>query len=222
MPLNLFADMVSQDEKKYGTAKIDKRVKELIEKENWNEASTILQAVVDAQPNRAALVLLAGVELQRGRSSRAIELVEKLIKNRGSYPLAMILLGDAFLAAGRADEAQQIWEATVQVRSMPELHKRLAKLYEQVGDKDAARTQRALIFQSKGISALREANPTLAKKILQQAVEFEPTLVDSWFYLAECRRLLGELSAARDAYQSTLDLEPNHGRAITSLELISK
>lgn len=222
MPLDLFADMVSQDVKKYGTAKIDKRVKELIEKENWNEASTILQAVVDAQPNRAAIVLLAGVELQGGRSSRAIELVEKLIKNRGSYPLAMILLGDAYLAAGRADEAQQIWEATAQVRSVPELHKRLAELYEQVGDKDAARTQRALIFQSKGISALRGANPMLAKKILQQAVEFEPTLVDSWFYLAECRRLLGELSAARDAYQSTLDLEPNHGRAITSLELISK
>ena len=41
-------------------------------------------------------------------------------------PIAAVLDGDAYLAAGQVDEAQQMWEAMGQVRSISVLHERLA------------------------------------------------------------------------------------------------
>lgn len=222
MTLDRVAVMATQVSKKYGAAKVDKRIKELFKEKNWDESTQLLQRVVDAHPDKDAIVLLAGAELKRGNASRSIELLEQLMKDRGSFPGGMLLLGDAYLAAGQIEKAQRMWEATAQVRSAAELHKRLAKRYDQIGDKEGSRKQRALQFQATGIAALRHADPSSAKRNLQQAVELNPTLADAWFYLAECRRLLGDRPAAREAYGKTLALEPSHGRAFASLKLISK
>jgi predicted TPR repeat methyltransferase len=55
---------------------------------------------------------------------------------------------------------------------------------------------------------------------LNQAIELVPDSAVAWFYLAETRRLLGDGSGARQAYEKCLQLQPHHGRARRGLMLI--
>jgi tetratricopeptide (TPR) repeat protein len=139
----------------------------------------------------------------------------------GQFPLATQLLGDAYLKAGRADDAVRSWQATANLRPSPDAHRRLAEHFEQSGDDAAAGRQRALMHQALGVAKLRSSNPAAALDDLEQAVTLDPSLALAWFYVGECRRFTDDLGGARLAYQRVLELNPNHGRAVAALELLS-
>ena len=56
----------------------------------------------------------------------------------------------------------------------------------------------------------------------EEAVELVPDSVIGWYYLAETRRLLGDGSGAKKAYQTCLELDPQHGRAQRGLARLSQ
>ncbi len=214
------AQMVEQVRKQYGAFKLGDEAAKLIEAEKWEEAAATLREDFEASRNRGAAFHLAGAELECKRPDATIELLETFMKQRGAFPAGMVLLGDAYLAAGRADDALQAWEQTAEYYSAPELHRRLAQQYELAGRENDARRQQALALQATGIDQLRHSNPAAAKTTLESAVAKEPALPRAWFYLGECRRVLGAAAAARAAYGKTLEYAPNHGRALARLELV--
>jgi predicted Zn-dependent protease len=204
---------------KYGAARRLAEAKAMVDAKRWDEAATALSAIVAEHANADAILLLAGAELERGRPERTIRLLDSQFRRRGAMPVGMLLLGDAFAATGQADNALAWWQSTARVRSSPDVHERLAKKYEQAGRADDARRQRALAQEATGIAQLRHANPLAAKASFDSAVALDTSLARSWFYLGECRRLLGDIPGAREAYRNTLKRAPNHGRALAALEL---
>lgn len=207
---------------RYGSARLLAEGKAMIDAERWDEAAKILSPVVAESDDDDALVLLAGAELKRGRPEKTIQLLSGQIRRRGAMPVSLLLLGDAFAAAGKPDQALTTWELTARFRSSPDVHERLAKHYEQAGRGEDARRQRALVQQASGITQLRHAKPAAAKTAFDAAVGLDPSPAMSWFYLGECRRLLGDVGAAREAYHKALERAPNHGRARAALALLEQ
>jgi tetratricopeptide (TPR) repeat protein len=207
------AAMMDEYRKKYGAARLVEEARRMIRDKRWSEATSVLANVVEVQPDFDAIILLAGAELEAGRPQRTIELLEQLMADRGRWPVAMLLLGDAYLAAGRNGDAVALWQSLAEVRSDATLHERLATQAERSGDEAEVRRQRALKQQAAGLALLRQANPSLAKVQLEAAAELDPALVDAWFYLGECRRFTGDAAGARQAYAKALELDPTHGRA---------
>lgn len=221
LPLDLIAKTVQQVSSKYGVMRIGDVAKQHLADKEWDQAARLLTQIVEAHPDKDAIILLAGSERERGNFETSIALLKDLIQQQGATPQAMFQLGESYLAKGETSKAQSIWEALAEHRSQPELHDRLAKLYASQGDEPAAKRQRALKLQATGVDALRHSNPQAARSYLQQAVDLEPELPKAWFYLGECQRFLGQPAAAREAYRRTLKLAPNHGRALTALQLLS-
>jgi Flp pilus assembly protein TadD len=207
---------------KYGAPRQVLQARSAIAAKRWDEAARLLTPVVERHAEIDAVVLLAGTEVERGRPHRAIELLGQLLHDRGNFPVAMLLLGDAYRAAGDDEQARHWWEATAASRSSAGLHERLAASYEKLGRADDARRERARALEATGVAQLRHANPAAAERSFESAVAIESALPRSWFYLGECRRLLGNAAGARDAYGKTLELAPNHGRAIAALESLPK
>jgi tetratricopeptide (TPR) repeat protein len=222
MPNDPVTGIIHPVQVSHGAAKLLAEGKALVDAKRWDEAASVLSAIVAERPEPDALLLLAGAELERRRPERTIRLLSGQFQRRGAMPVEMLLLGDAYAAAGQADKAASWWEATARARSSPEVHERLAKHYEQSGRAVDARRQRALAQEAAGIAQLRHANPKGAKASLESAVAIDPSLGNSWFYLGECRRLLGDKAAAREAYQAALERAPNHGRAHAALALVQE
>lgn len=222
LPPDPVAAIMAEVRKKYGSPRRVLQARTAIAAKHWQEAATLLSSLVDEHPEIETVVLFAGAELESGQPQRAIELLQDLLKARGNFPVAMLLLGDAYHAAGDEEKARQWWESTAAARTSPGLHQRLAKSYEQSGRAEDARRQRALGLQATGIAQLRHADPSAARRSLESAVAMEPTLAQSWFYLGECRRILGDAAGARDAYGEAVRLDPNHGRALAAIDLLPK
>jgi tetratricopeptide (TPR) repeat protein len=207
---------------KYGAARLLAEGKAMIDAERWDDAARILSPVVAESDDDDAVLLLAGAELKRGRPEQAIRLLSGQIRRRGAMPVSLLLMGDAFDAADKPDQALTTWELTARFQSSPDVHERLAKHSERAGRDEDARRQRALVQQASGITQLRHAKPAAAKAAFEAAVALDPSPAMSWFYLGECRRLLGDIAAARDAYQKALGRAPNHGRARAALALMEQ
>ena len=109
------------------------------------------------------------------------------------------------------------WELGVSVHSAPAFHDRLARQRDAGGDAAGAKRERALAMEARGVGAMRVGNLSGGRQALQAAVTAEPALPRAWFYLGECLRLTGDSSGARKAYQKTLELAPDHGRALAAL-----
>jgi tetratricopeptide (TPR) repeat protein len=221
-PLDIVQGMLLSVRGKVGSERLLAEARQLIARDAFAEAAPLLQRVVDAHTRADAVVLLAACELRLQHAEKAIALLESMQRDGGASPQAMQLLGDAYLAADQAKKAEAAWKDALQARSTPGLNGRLARLYKQRGDAALATRHRALEQQEIGIMALRSAELPSAQAALEETVKLDAALPRAWFYLGECRRLLGNAAGAREAYGNTLELAPNHGRAIDALRLVAE
>lgn len=222
MPLEPVAAMAKEVRNKFGVDKLGREAERLVAEKKWDEAAALLTQIVAVDDDKDATLLLASVEIEQGKAQAAIDRLEAMMKEQGQYPQAMYVLGKAYLAAGDTEQARKLWEETARMRSVGELHTELARLYDRQGDKQAARSQRALANQATGIAGLRHGSPAPALKYFERAIELDDNLADAWFYLGECQRFLNNRPAARAAYQKAVQLEPHHGRALVALERVSR
>lgn len=157
---------------------------------------------------------VAAVCLDAGDIATARRLLERQVYVE-VFPTAraLNLLGYVAFLEQLPKEAVKLWNRSRSMTPAAIDYDKLSLLSEQNGDRKAARTYQALKYQYAGINAFRSDAPDDARSKLRQAIEIDPNLSTSWFYLGETESLLENTGAANEAYRHCLELKPNHGRA---------
>ncbi|MFP6617927.1 MAG: tetratricopeptide repeat protein [Pirellulaceae bacterium] len=164
--------------------------------------------------------------LANGEPGNALLQLERFIARVGESVESLTLMGEALAESGRHEEAVAVWERAAGYRTSRFLdtnmrvHEKLMMAYEKNGEADKASRQKGLMQLERAILAWNRNEVRTAMIELNQAMELVPGSAVVWFYLAEARRLLGDGSGAREAYEKCLQLQPQHGRARHGLMLL--
>jgi tetratricopeptide (TPR) repeat protein len=190
----------------------------LIDSGSLSAGAARLSDVLAIEWRRDAADLLAQSELALGHPERAIGILHEAVARFGPTPARLVMLGDAFHRQGNDEQARKFWERAARLRLDRAAHERLAEQAARTGDEANAARHHARAMLAAGIEAERIHHLDLAVERLEQTVALAPQLAHAWYHLGECRRLLGEVGPAEEAYRQCLTLDPNHGRAQRSLD----
>jgi len=72
-----------------------------------------------------------------------------------------------------------------------------------------------------GLKHLSEGNINEAEKSFSQAIVEDEKDINAWFHRGKVNRLKGDLIAALNDFHKTVDLDPHHGEAKVSIEMIN-
>ncbi len=198
---------------------------QLVDRRNDTSAEPRIRAILAHEWNPAAVDLLAEVEIHRGKSAEAVRLLQDAIDREGPSVHLLERLGDAHELNGQMSLAVGAWTRASELgigASVKNLHYRLAEHYEKAGSSIYARTERARAHLAAGHELFWMGKPRDARPLFEKATEVDPTLAPAWFYLGETDRLLGQNERARKAYERCLALDPDHGRTLAGLSLLSR
>jgi len=74
----------------------------------------------------------------------------------------------------------------------------------------------------KGLQALYAGNLVEAESLLNKAIEADPINPEAYFYRGKTRWQNGNLTAALNDFQKTLDINPLHNQAKVSIEMVKQ
>lgn len=159
------------------------------------------------------------LRLANKEPAKALLACEEFFVRVGESVESLTLAGEALTEMGETDAAIDVWQRATRYRSSRfvdtnmRVHEKLNMAYEARGEKDKAARQKGLMGLEKALLMWNRNEVRKSLVEFQAAVELVPDSAMGWFYLAETRRLLGDGSGARKAYQTCLQLDPQHGRA---------
>ncbi len=188
------------------------------------EAEPRLRDALEAQWDPVGADLLAEAELQNGRPREAFFLLNEVVEKAGPTAYSLTRLGDALEAGGQIDAAVKTWLRAVDLgtpEELKDLHYRLSMHFDQSRNPERARQHLALAYYGAGLLAFHRREWADARTTLEKAVETDPKSAQAWFYLGELHRAQGRPAEARAAYRRCLDVNPNHGRALAALDLLT-
>jgi tetratricopeptide (TPR) repeat protein len=206
-----------------GTTPRWKLAERLLAAGKWADAERVLEEALQVEWQPGGADLMADVESQRGQPAKAVQLLSEVIYRDAPSLHYLERLGDANVAADRAEAARLAWERAVRFGSLAErkdVHSKLYLLYEKQGDELQARRHRALAFLAAGCEALENDHVVVALAALEKSTDIEPLNSQTWFYLGEASRMKGAQETAAKAYDRCLSLNPRHGRARTGRSLL--
>jgi Tfp pilus assembly protein PilF len=169
------------------------------------------------------LQTVAAVHLEAGDPATARRLLDRQITHE-CFPTARAwnLLGYVESLELHPEQAWSDWRRSLFMNPAAVDLEKMNGLADKSGDHEAARLYEGLAHQYAGITALRSDNRGRARMNLQQAVSINPDLPEAWYYLGETERMLGNQSAAEEAYRRCRSLKPQHGRARARLERLAR
>jgi tetratricopeptide (TPR) repeat protein len=195
----------------------------LIASGQYDEAATRLREALLLHWEPGLADLLAEAELQAGRPGEAVRLLVEVVERAGPSVKTLTRLGAAQHKGGRPDVAAQVWTRAAGLGvggAVRHLHYKLATYHEEKGATKEARRHYALAQHGRGHEAFWAGQFAVAQGALEKAIEYDPAMASSWFYLGEIHRLLRQTEPARKAYQRCLEINPEHGRAHAGLALL--
>jgi tetratricopeptide (TPR) repeat protein len=163
---------------------------------------------------------LAKLLLQTGQTREALAAAEECIARVGASAETLDIIGVCWVKLGNDAMAAEAWERALLFEPTPDLYNKLAAMAQRAGHAERQVYYQALSQYQAGKNAWVKDELSSAREHLELAVQLYGGHSLSWFYLAETRRLQGELASARVAYERCLELDPFHGRAIQGLERI--
>lgn len=184
-----------------------------------NGAEPNFQKIVDISQDNdirgdlvgAAYYYLGKIALTRNDADKAIEQLKNAISIDRSDADAMQVLGAAYVAKGRYDEAlDQLIKAARFVPDFTEAYTQMALAYDGKGMKDYARYAR-------GMELFGQGQLSKSAKELQAATAALPDFADAWTGLGLVLEKQGKREAAGQAYQKAAALDPNSFNARTGL-----
>ena len=203
--------------------------------QSWHEKSLQLEAQGKLQDavawsRKAAqafgaedrLQQLAKLELLTGRPQEAIALAEDCVRRVGASAKTLDIIGVASIQLGDRARAQRVWEQAIELEPTPNLYAKLAELRYLAGDAVEAGRYRSMEQSQTGKDAWLDNDLITARDHFEKAVALYDGHANTWFYLGETRRFLGDIPGAEAAYARCLRLNPDHGRARRGLERLGK
>ena len=190
---------------------------------NSAAAAEHFRRLADRVDDRSAHQLItarAEIELALGNPQIAVDLLNQLEESGSVTPETLLLLGDGLARLGRPEEARRAWERALQMRYTAGAHARLAKFHRERGAEQPALRHEARALHGAGVDAFRRDDLTTALRLLTQAVELDPDLDYTWYYLGDTRRARRENPQAVECYRRCLTLNPAHGRAAQALPTV--
>jgi tetratricopeptide (TPR) repeat protein len=193
----------------------------LLAQQDFSRASEQLVLASNQEPWRADLLILTGqIALQSGQPQLAIEYLEKPTAASRLGPSDLLLLGDAYQAAGDTLMAAAIWQRMAEIAPSSELFQRLADYHLSRQEYDDA------IEDLRQVLRYQPANASLNYQIGLLYATVDPQL--SLAYLAQAARLDPAFSASslellRKIRTASLYEEPAYtftasGRVLASLD----
>jgi len=185
------------------------------------QAEQIYRSVLAEQPDHVdANYLLGLIELDRGKFSVAVELIERAGRKAPNNPLHLLNLGRALEGEGKPAEAEKCYQKAVRLRPEDvEARYALANLWQNQGRLLAAvKEYRRILKQipdSAGVyNNLGNALQNLgrleeAEQALQKAVTLDPNYGQGFGNLGNLLLTLGRFQDADAAFQKALSLNPN-------------
>ncbi len=226
VPLNFNTDFVEPLSNRYGINRLSEDYNRLLKKGDMDAVARQLELMLETVgerplPERVVwLTRLAEVELQRGNLTRVHTLLEQ-VKSLGEENADLLQLEGAALArAGQPKAAVALWLRAANLSPNIPLDFKLAQYYESIGDttaRDRHLGQQALMIAK--MSWWNNQYPD-ALKAAERATALIPDNAQGWFYLGEVQRHLGKRDEAITAYQTCLERNPEHGRAMHQLKLL--
>jgi tetratricopeptide (TPR) repeat protein len=207
-----------------GPARIWKRGRELIDSGRLEQAQAVLEEAGEADRSTEVLELLAEIALRQRRFDDAIALLEELQQRHGPFARITARIGDVW-AARQSSNARDYWQQAAQFQSgvdLKAMHHKLADSLAAAGDAEAASRERALGHFFVGRELLQFGYADKSVRYFQGAADLDPAFDQAWFYLGEARRRIGQAEEAKEAYRKSLELNPNHGRALAALAWLEK
>ena len=171
-----------------------------------------------------ARIYVAGAEiaLGLGQAERTLLLLDELKPLASETPWTLQLRGEALFQLQKPQLAQNAWERSLALRPTPDVHQRLALYFENLGESEQATWHRAKAHHLMGLKHYLTNHVDPAHQEFQTAVDLDPSLALSWYYLGETHRLKGEASLAQSAYEKCLELNEHYQRARISLERLEE
>lgn len=178
------------------------------------------------QQNRALRLIY--LRLANKEPAKALLECEIFFVRVGESVESLTLAGEALTEMGRTEEAIKVWQRATRYRpshfvdTNMRIHEKLKTAYQASGEKEKASRQEGLMRLEKAILMWNRNELRKSLVEFEGAVGLVPDSARAWFYLAETRRLLGDGSGARKAYELCLQLSPQHGRARRGLARLSQ
>ena len=189
-----------------------------------------LRALAIEPTNAAVLYLLAGLRLQQGNFSDAIELNQKSLAANPNNPQAHVSLGTAFAALGKLNEAVTAFRQAVALKpdfveaycNLATVLRNLGKFGELVACLQQARAIKPSLVADLFEQALGDhlaGRLQRAVVVYRQVLIFEPTNVEAHSNLGSVLRDLGRLAEAEASYREALRYRPGSPELHANLSL---
>ncbi len=162
---------------------------------DYDQLSQICQLILSQDPRNAdAYYLLGGVALHYNDTALAVQLIQQSLTINSQQEEALLLLGVAYRAAGKLDEA------TASYQRMLSLNPKSWVAYSNLGIVERERNN-----HQQSIDAFRKA------------IAINPDAHAIHNNLGNTYQLQGDIDQAAEAYQQALKLKPDYTEALTNL-----
>lgn len=187
---------------------------------NFDSVADELNKILNISYRPRVARLLASIELRRDRPGSAVKLLEQLIERDGATADTLIELGLAMQVAKQdAVRVQAVFEQALQYRLDPEICRLMTRFVKEQGDQPAVNRLEALRKHAEGLQAFRVNQLERAAGFFKQAAPVaHQRQAESYFFLGESLRHLGQRETALDAYRRCLQLRPHHGAAADAVD----
>lgn len=224
-PFDRHSDRIYDAHHRLGLARRWKEARRLLDAGRLADARRLLEQGLAIRWQAPGADLLAEVAYEQGDVEGALQLLREILDRVEPSQHHWWRYGDTLEAAGRRDEAAEAWHRAVTLGPETEgrgLYVKLSQYHAERGEAAEAERFRARFYYAAGVERLRAGQPAEALASLEEAVSIFPQDPDAWYYLAECRRRLGNAAEAGQAYRRCLELRPQHGRAFRALASAEK
>lgn len=204
-----------------GDQRASLRCDTLVEQRRFQDAIDLLRGTSWGLSSPVGYADVASWEMALQHLPQAKDTLQKCLAHFGAEAPTLKVLGDVYTRLGEHEQARTIWLRAIDLQADAELHQRLADSWAGTPDKAAAQRHAALAGFYQGKEAWLQNDLPTAKEKLTSASRAFPDHAPTWFYLAETLRLLGDKTAAREAYQHCLRADRGHGRALRNLSRLT-
>lgn len=157
---------------------------------------------------------VAEIQLLSGRFREAITAADECVQRVGASAKTLDIIGVAWIPLGDRAKARKAWADAALLEPTPNLYSKLSEIGRIEGNLAESRQFQGMSYSQAGKEAWSKNDLTVAREQFEKAIARFEGDASAWFYLAETRRLSGDASGAREAYDRCLQFNPDHGRAL--------